>query len=123
MFVGILPTINGRPLSMNAYVSLLVIDTDIDIKLDTTLHLSRNDAAGRWEGTVVDGDVQTTVTISDTASPVVFEAAASATNMGLPLTQAQWAHTQAVDDDRWDSGVLERIHNLGLNEVRLRVLA
>ncbi len=123
MFVGILPTINDRPLSMNAYVHVTFFSTEGIVDLDTTVHLSRNESASRWEGTIVDGDLATTVDVTDTPDPEVFSLRVSLTSLGLPLTGATWSWYQAAGDERWDTGTLVWIHTAGIHEIHLHLLA
>lgn len=123
MFVGILPTINDRPLSMNAYVHVTFSSSGVDVDLDTTVHLSRDDPAGKWKGSIDDGDLQTTVTVRDTPDPELFTLSVRTSELGSPLTRATWPWTQPLADDRWDTGTLLRVHNPDVNEVALHLLA
>ncbi len=123
MFTNVLPTIHGRPLSMNAYVRVLLIGTDLAIDLNTTLHLSWNESASRWEGTIQDGSLQTTVTVSTTGDPEVFDLAASTANMGTPLTGGAWSHFQAQAAERWATGALLQVNAPDIDEVTLTILA
>lgn len=108
---------------MNAYVSWLVIDTDVDVRLEETIHLRKNDAGGPWIGTVTSDEFQTTVTVRDTLDPVRFTLTISLTQLGTPLAEAFWIHYQDLDEEEWDTGLLEAIPARGIREYRLRLLA
>ncbi len=123
MFVGILPTVHDRPLSMNAYVAVLLIDTDLTIDLQTTLHLSWDESGSRWIGTVDDEDLQTTVIVSTTLDPEFFDLQARVALLGTPLTQGDWEHQQTVGNPRWDTGDLTQINAPDINEITLAILA
>lgn len=108
---------------MNAYVSWLVIDTDVDVQLEETIHLTRNDAGDGWIGRVTSDEFQTTITVRDTPDPVRFALTISLTQLGTPLAEAFWIHYQELDEEEWDTGLLEAILAPGIREYSLRLLA
>lgn len=123
MFVDVDPDFGPLPRTMNAQVTWLVTDTDVQLDFSEQVHLSINPAHTAWEGTTTRDELSTTISVYATVDPEVFTITATLHTNGTPLRSISFTHTQSPGDRRWDTGLLERIDQPGINETALRLLA
>lgn len=122
MFVGIAPSVTGRPLSLNAYVQYVYQVPPADINANEVFHLARNQTDDGYEGQTRNRPNNIRIIIADSVYPVPDQITVQLLTNGAVLTYTVFYYAPLPGVTRWDTGTMTVVTYPYIDYARLHIM-